>query len=118
MTAAEVRQLLRFIDWMMDLPESLAALFEQELAAYEEEKHMPFITSFERTGIRKGLLAGIKALLRVKYGEPGLELLPEIEQIHDHEKLETILNALETTNTPAELRRLCLSRCFAAGPHG
>src|SRR5262249_55157149 len=63
----QVRELFRLIDWMMDLPEALEASFWQELARFEEEKRMPYITSVERMalreGERKGLLEGIRSIL-------------------------------------------------------
>lgn len=106
LTAGEIRQLMRFIDWMMDLPPALEEEFRQEIHRYEEEKRMPYITSFERFGIRKGLLEGIEALLEFKFGAEGLKVLPEIQQIHDHEKLSAILQAIKTAPTLDELRRV------------
>src|SRR6266498_93223 len=46
--AEDVRQLFRFIDWIMELPEVLENLFREEIDRYEEEKRMPYITSVER----------------------------------------------------------------------
>jgi len=40
---------------------------------------MPYITSVERVGMKKGLLKGIELGLEVKFGAEGLKLLPEIE---------------------------------------
>jgi len=34
-----------YLDWMMDLPDHLTQQFEQNLAAYEQEKNMPYITT-------------------------------------------------------------------------
>ena len=44
--AEEVRQLFRFIDWMMDLPRPLEDQFWQEVRANGEEKRMPYRTSW------------------------------------------------------------------------
>ncbi len=106
MDAEDVRQLLRFIDWIMDLPQELEQRFQQELTAYQQEKHMPFITIFERVGMEKGLLEGIEACLRMKFGEEGLELMPDLRELHDHELLSRILNAIETAASPDDLRRV------------
>ena len=38
MSADDIRQLFRFIDWMMDLPDELAKQFWQEVIQFEEEK--------------------------------------------------------------------------------
>lgn len=53
-SAEDVRQLFRVIDWLLDLPEELQKGFEEDLFSWEEEKRMPYITSVERSGIKKG----------------------------------------------------------------
>jgi predicted transposase/invertase (TIGR01784 family) len=50
----KVKDLFRFIDWIMVLPEKLDNTFGDELKAFEQEKKMTFITSVERIGIKKG----------------------------------------------------------------
>jgi hypothetical protein len=102
----EIRQLFRFIDWLMDLPPALENLFAEELERYQEEKRMPYITSVERYHLRKGLLLGIEACLKIKFGQEGLKLMPEIREIYDHEVLEKALQAMETAASPEELRRV------------
>ena len=67
---------------------------------------MPFITTPERYGLRQGLIQGIEAMLKMKFGEPGLRLMPEIREVHGNEKLEAILQAIETAASPEDLRRL------------
>jgi hypothetical protein len=104
--AEDVRRLFKFIDWMMDLPKGLKNLFWEEVAQYEKEKHMPFMTTPERIGLEKGLLIGIEAYLDGKFGAEGVKLLPEIHQIHDYEVLQIVLNAIKTASTPDEVRRV------------
>jgi len=67
---------------------------------------MQFITTPERIGMEKGLLAGIEVSLEVKFGEEGLQLLPEIRELQDHELLRAVLEAIKTADTPDELRRI------------
>ncbi len=105
-SAQDVRELFRLIDWLMELPPALAGIFQQELDKLQEEKRMPFVTSIERLALRKGLRRGIESLLKVRFGEAGLKLMPEIHEIHEEEKLEAILQALETADSPEEVRRL------------
>ena len=50
--------LYRFIDWVLTLPEALEEIFLEELKVYEKEKNMPYITSAERIGRKKGKLEG------------------------------------------------------------
>ena len=57
--ADEVRRLFRVIDWMMNLPKPLEVDFWHEIKQYEEEKHMPFITTPERIGREEGLAEGL-----------------------------------------------------------
>jgi hypothetical protein len=53
----------------------------------------------------KGFLAGIKLGLKLKFGDEGLKLLPEINEIKDVELLQTIHGAIETANTLDDLRQ-------------
>jgi hypothetical protein len=77
-----------------------------EVAQYEKEKQMPFMTTPERLAKEKYLLRGIEVSLAVKFGAEGLKLLPEIRQIEDHEVLEAVLDAIITAATPDDLRRV------------
>jgi hypothetical protein len=105
-SAKDVRELFRVIDWMMELPPTLNTLFWQDLDKIQEERRMPFITSVERVGHCRGLRKGIESLLKVRFQEEGLKLMPEIHGIHEEEKLEAILKALETATSLGEVRRL------------
>jgi hypothetical protein len=67
---------------------------------------MAYVTSIKRLGHRRGLRQGIEALLSVRFGHEGLKLMPEIEEIHEEEKLEAILEALKTVASLDEVRRL------------
>ena len=67
---------------------------------------MPFITTPERVGERRGLRNGIEVLLSVRFGADGLKLMPEINEVYEKEKLEAILEALRTAANPEEVRRV------------
>ena len=75
LTANQVRQLFRLIDWMVQLPAELQQQFREEIHRFEEERHMPYVTSIERSamreGQRKGLLECIAATLEEKFGAAG-----------------------------------------------
>ncbi len=103
------RELFRLIDWLMVLPPPLDDSFWDDVTRIEEEKHMPFITTPERVGLRRGMRFGIQSLLRFRFGAEGLKLMPEIENIHYEEQLQTITTALETANGLEEIRRLLSS---------
>jgi hypothetical protein len=102
----DVRELFRLIDWMMELPPPLQNVFWQDLDKIQEERRMPYITSVERVGVRRGLRMGIEALLHVRFGDEGLKLMPEIREIHEEEQLEAILQTLKTAASLEEVRRI------------
>ena len=77
-----VRELFRVIDWMMVLPPALEKVFWQEVNTIQQEKLMPFITTPQRVGRREGMREGIESLLRVRFGEAGAKLMPEIFQAY------------------------------------
>jgi hypothetical protein len=106
LAAEDVRQLFHFIDWIMDLPKALDGLFWDEIVRYQEEKRMPFITTPERIGREKGYLKGLEVVLKIKFGDEGLNLLPELRALQDHELLEAVLEAVPTASSPDQLRRV------------
>jgi hypothetical protein len=73
---------------------------------YQQEKRMPFITIVERMGIEKGLLEGLEVSLKLKFGDEGLKLMPELRELQDHELLRAVLRAIGTAASPDELRRV------------
>lgn len=54
----DILELFRLLDWMMRLPEQLELTFRDEIRQFEEEKHMPYISSIERLGREEGLQEG------------------------------------------------------------
>jgi hypothetical protein len=99
----DVRQLLRVIDWLMELPPRVQQRFEQELNEYEEGRRMPYVTSFERTGMRKM----IEDALRTKFGDEGLELMPAILDMNDAEKYLALNRTIMASTTLDEVRQAC-----------
>ena len=106
LSAEDVRQLFRFIDWMMELPPMLEVLCREEIYRYQEENRMPFMTSWERFARKEGLLRGVEVSLEVKFGAEGLKLLPEIRSLENHEVIDAVLEAIKTANTPEDVRRV------------
>jgi len=127
-TAQDIRNLFRFIDWIMALPKDLESLYLDEIVRFEKEKHMPYVTSAERRGLeqglergleqgleqgasigeRSGLLEGIEAILDVKFGPQGLTLLPEIQKLEEGERLRSLLMTIRRSSSLDEVRE-CLS---------
>ncbi len=85
--------LFRFIDWVIELPETKNTEFWQTLTAYEQEKKMPYITSVERIGIQKGIEQGmlkgesklLTKLLTQRFGLLPAWSLQKIEQASSEE---------------------------------
>ncbi|MEA5601747.1 DUF4351 domain-containing protein [Nostoc sp. UHCC 0252] len=50
----DIRNLYRFIDWVMILPKALEAEFWQEFKLFEQERTMSYITTGERIGYERG----------------------------------------------------------------
>ena len=100
----DVQQFLDFIDWMMDLPKGLDIRFNNEIEQFEKEQEMQRVTSFERVGIRKGLFLGLEAILELRFGEKGLALMPEAQEIYNHEIVQTVLDKAKTASLE-ELRQ-------------
>lgn len=111
-SSKDVRELFRLIDWLMELPEPLEDSFFEDVTKFTEENRMPFISTPERVGFRKGLREGIRHALKIRFGSDGLELMPDIEAIHYEEQLRAILTSLETAADLEGVRRLLASlRC-------
>jgi predicted transposase YdaD len=60
----------------------------------------------EALGRREELLSGIELALEIKFGNPGLELMPVLREINDLQQLKTIQQAIKTVNSVEELRQL------------
>jgi hypothetical protein len=99
---ADVRQLFRLIDWLMELPAELQDGFRQELHKFEEERHMPYITSVERLakkegrqeGARAELLGTIRAGLKDRFGSAGVRLMVKVRAIGELPRLRMLARVL------------------------
>jgi hypothetical protein len=49
---------------------------------------------------------GIESVLRIRFGDEGIKLMPEIREIYEEETLRAVLRALETATNLDEVRRL------------
>jgi len=101
----DVRQLLRLIDWLVELPPALQADFEREVDEYVEGQAMPYVTSFGR----EAMFRMIGDTLRAKFGDEAAELLPAIHELNDAEKYTAIMQVIATTTNLAEVRRACVA---------
>ena len=56
----QIRSLLRFLDWIIQLPEDLVRQLGQEIEEISGGKRMPYVTSWERNARKEGQAAGQK----------------------------------------------------------
>lgn len=62
--------------------------------------------SGEVSGELRGILSAIEINLELKFSDRGLNLMPQINQIQDLERLKTILRNIVTANTIEELQQI------------
>ncbi|TAF08684.1 MAG: transposase [Nostocales cyanobacterium] len=63
-------------------------------------------TEGEIRGIRQGILSSIELILETKFASEGLQLMSEISEVSDLERLKTIQKGILTINSLPELREL------------
>ncbi len=66
----------------------------------------PWYKYIEKQGEIRSKHSDIKMSLEVKFGSSGLELMPQISEISDIERLTEIFRAILTANTLDEVQRL------------
>lgn len=126
----DVRQLFRLIDWLMQLPPALEGAFWLEVTTLQKEKHVPFVTSFERIerehmrvearaeglaegraagqaeGRLQGLRDGISLGLELRFGEAGTAAAQELADVSELAVLERIMDALRAGSPLEEIRKI------------
>ncbi|MCA9796926.1 MAG: hypothetical protein KC910_34185 [Candidatus Eremiobacteraeota bacterium] len=121
----DIRQLYRLIDWFLQLDRVQEEVFWLELRRYERKHEMPYITSVERIGHKKGLEQGLKRGLEQGL-EEGLQKGRAEGQMEGHargvrDSIRTVLTArfgdgclerlgdLEDVSDPSQLSALTLA---------
>jgi flagellar biosynthesis/type III secretory pathway protein FliH len=107
-------ELLRFLDWVLVLPEDLTLAFDQFVHHYEEAKQMRYVTSFEQHGIQKGLEQGllqqaqeaVVKVLQVRFTKLPKRLVKQIQQIKDRDQLSQLLEQAVLVNSLQEFESL------------
>ncbi|WP_228036585.1 RpnC/YadD family protein [Dolichospermum flos-aquae] len=117
----DIRQLFRFIDWIMVLPEELAISFKTEIKSYEEARKMRYVTSIERLakqeGIEEGLQEGrqlgviqssqdsVIEVLETRFGEVPITIINAVNNINDSSVLKTLLKRAISIPSLAEFEQ-------------
>ena len=101
-TPESIRQVYRLVDWFLELPAQLDMQLKRDLRTYEEERHMPYVTSLERMGREEGLKEGqkegraamldivVQVALESKYGEAGAAFARELHAVVDFDTIRKI----------------------------
>ncbi len=136
----QILALFHFIDWLLRLPDGLENRLWDEIKKYEQEDKMPYISSVEKIGMRKGeqigfqkgeqigfqkgsekgehtgkakgYFAAIELGLSLKFGDNALTLMPAVQQIDDPDRLLMIVEAIKVAKGLDEIRQLVI------GPDG
>ena len=107
----DIRNLYKFIDWVMILPKALEAQFWQEFKEFEEERTMSYITTGERIGYERGQQELVLRQLQKQVGELPALVIDEIktlslndlealaEALLDFTVVDDLLNWLRTNRT-------------------
>jgi hypothetical protein len=106
---AEILTLFRFIDWLLVLPAALEQEFWHEFRQFEEEKHMPYVTSVERRGFEQGFQQGLQTAremlleaVATRFGEVPQDITTAVQRLETVEPLRGLLRqALTCTSLEA-----------------
>jgi len=105
------------------LPPVSRKMFSQEVDRYEKEKSVepicPTFQMFRDEGLAEGRAEGraeslstvhaaIGVCLKVRFGSPGVELMPQVRSVKEHAALEAFLRAIETAPDLDTLRDLLI----------
>jgi len=73
-------------------------------------RESPWYQEIEQRGIERGrrenFVSNIATILELKFGSEGLELMPQITQVSNLERLQEILRSIVVANTIAELQNV------------
>ena len=70
-------ELLRVIDWFLELPKGLRQKLKTEICQIEGKQKMPYVTSFERDAKEEGIVIGVEKGKKIGVVE-GMEIGEEI----------------------------------------
>jgi hypothetical protein len=97
-----VREVYRLIDWFVQLPPELEEQLKNQIRAYEEERQMPYIPSYEREAHKEGVKEGRRdemlelasRVLKTKFGEAGAAFGQELQTVVDLDRLRRIVDTI------------------------
>ena len=102
----DIIELFRFIDWVMVLPEDLSRQFINKIYQYEEDQHMPYVTTVEKRGIEKGIQQGIQQGVQQGIILNAKEVIIEALELRFGKIPPPITEKINEINDPSKLRDL------------
>lgn len=112
----QVRLLFRFLDAIIDLPPELEKALSIDLAEFEKERMMPYVSSIERIAREEGKIEGeaearIETLLRLLSKRFKMSVPADVEAVirstANSAKLDAWIDTSVEANDLAEFRRMC-----------
>ncbi|MEM7533880.1 MAG: hypothetical protein AAF639_16970, partial [Chloroflexota bacterium] len=123
MNRPDIVQLLRFVDWMMVLPDSMKKSFSYEWDKLEEEHKMTYMMDIERAGYDKGIEQGINQGINQGIHQERKRSLDEQREIlvgllnycyqlsrQQQAEIEEALQSIESKRDLKTLINICLDR--------
>lgn len=107
----QILDLFRFIDWLMRLPEALTTRFWTDFRTFEQENSMPYITSIEQLGFKRGLQQGIEQGIEqgIQHGLQQLQsVVLTLLTTKFGELPEDVQTTIQSINVPETLSQLSL----------
>jgi hypothetical protein len=106
----DVRQWMRYIDWLLVLPRTEEEEVTRQFQAAAGEKYMPYVTSWEQIGIEKGrieeLQQTIALALKAQFRQEGEALVATVRSCQNLTLLKQLRDNLVTGTTLDEVRNL------------
>lgn len=90
----------------MVLPEELVTSFKDELNRYEEENRMPYITTWERDGMRKATCESVIEVLETRFEAVPQELIESLKAVNDLPLLKQLLKSAVTVDSVEEFEQV------------
>jgi hypothetical protein len=101
-----VREVLRFLDWLIMLPQRLDTLYLEDVQTMQEDKTVAYVTSWERIGEARGILKEKRQILQLQVSKKfGLAAEDQslIETCDDPECFDSALSAILDATTKDEV---------------
>lgn len=96
----DILRLTRFIDWLLVLPEELEQQFREAHYQLEQEKEMPYVSSYERLAKQEGRQEMVREFLTdeltSRFGSIPDEIARYLEQVHDLPRLRELYRLART----------------------